>query len=124
MRRGVLPVLVAGVLAGGLGACATTPTAAPLHDAKILNDTTGNISTACGEAYQLAAFPAAPRQDILTLEATASTAAWKLAQVYRRNPSWFYQGETVGQIISDTNAMLGSCGLHRAQRTLQRAIKP
>ena len=121
--RGLIASAPAVVAAFVLAACGPTPPQAPLHEAKTLNDTTSNISTACGEAYQLRAFPPAPHHLMTTLEATASSAAEKLAGVYRRNPAWIYQGETIGQIVSDTDAMLGSCGLTGAQHALRRATR-
>jgi hypothetical protein len=117
MRRSLAALAAAIVVAG----CGPTPPQAPLEYAKKLNDTTGNISTACGEAYQVTAFPGDHRSLLQTLEATATTAAHQLAGVYHRNPAWVYQGETVSQIVSDADAMLGSCGLSGAQRVLRRA---
>jgi hypothetical protein len=119
--RLALGLLVVVALAGG--GCGPLQPQAPLHYAKKLNDTTSNISTACGEAYQVSAFPGADARILETLEATATTAAHQLAGVYHRNPSWVYQGETIGQIVSDADAMLGSCGLHDAQAALRRATR-
>lgn len=117
VRRSI-PVLAAALT---LTACGPTPPQAPLSAAKTLNDATGDISTACGEAYQVTAFPGSDRSLLTTLEATASSAARKLAGVYRRNPAWIYQGQTVGQIVSDADTMLGACGLHGARTVLRQA---
>jgi hypothetical protein len=119
--RFALGMLVAVAVA--VAGCGPLQPQAPLRYAKKLNDTTGNISTACGEAYQVNAFHGAHARLLKTLEDTATTAAHQLAGVYHRNPSWVYQGETVGQIVSDADAMLGSCGLHDAQAALRRATR-
>ena len=119
MKRFLLMSLAAAVLAG----CGPTPPQAPLPDAKKLDESTGDISSACGGAYQLSAFGGDHRKDLITLEATASSAAYKLAGVYHRNPAWIYQGETIGQIVSDADSMLGACGLPQAQSALRRATR-
>ncbi len=104
-----------------LAACGPTPPQAPLPYAKKLDSATSGISTACGLAEQVTAF--APRQgkDLITLEVTAGASGLKLASVYRRNPAWIYQGETVRQIVTDSVSLLGSCGLKNAQTELKRA---
>ena len=106
-----------------VSSCGPTPPQAPLRDAKKLDEATGDLSSACGSAYQVTAFPGDHRKDLITLEVTAASAASKLALVYRRNPKWIYQGETVGEIVSDADSMLGSCGLHQAQSALERATR-
>ncbi len=104
-----------------LAACGPTPPQAPLPYAKKLDSATSGISTACGEASQVTAFPGDHQADLVTLEVTASSSAQKLAGVFARNPAWIYQGETVGQIVHDSVAMLRSCGLPAAQQELLRA---
>jgi hypothetical protein len=124
MRRLLLARYVAApVLAATFAGCGATPPQAPLPYAKKLDEATNNISTACGGAYQVTAFPGEHRQDLVTLEATASSAARKLALVYHRNASWVYQGETVGQIVGDADSMLAACGLGQAQAVLRRATR-
>jgi len=86
-----------------------------------LSVATGGISTACGLTYQATAFAGDHTSDLETLEATASSSATKLASVYAKNPAWIYQGETVGQIVEDSVAMLNACGLHRSARMLSAA---
>ena len=117
MRRRVL-IGVAAALA--LTGCGPTPPQAPLPYAKKLDSATSGISTVCGEAAQVTAFPGDHRADLETLEATATTSVRKLASVYRRNPKWIYQGETITQLAADGFSMLGSCGLRRAQTELGR----
>jgi hypothetical protein len=122
MRLTGRSLAVAVAVASTLGACGPTPPQAPLPYAKKLDSATSAISTACGLAEQVTAFPGGHRRDLITLEVTASSSGFKLASVYRRNPAWIYQGETVRQIVTDSVSLLGSCGLHAAQTTLKRAI--
>jgi hypothetical protein len=114
----VLAVLM--LLAGGCGA---TPPQAPPGQAAKLDVSLGGISTACGEAYQLSAFPPAPPAQMAVLEATARTQASKLASVFARDPGWIYQGETVAKSVKDAIAMLGSCGLPNARAALARQTR-
>jgi hypothetical protein len=106
---------VAFVLAG----CGAPPPQAPLPYAKKLDSATSGIATDCGEAYQLTAFPGGRRSDLITLDDNASTSVRKLALVWRQNPDWIYQGETVRQIVGESLEYLGSCGLDRARTELQ-----
>ena len=100
-----------------LAACGPTPPQAPLPYAKKLDSATSGISTACGLAEQVTAFGGEHGKDLVTLEVTAGSSGLKLASVYRRNPAWIYQGETVRQIES----VLGSCGLRGARAQLKQA---
>ena len=104
-----------------LAACGPTPPQAPLPYAKKLDSATSGISTACGLAEQVTAFGGEHGKDLVTLEVTAGSSGLKLASVYRRNPAWIYQGETVRQILADSESLLGSCGLRGAQTQLKRA---
>jgi hypothetical protein len=115
-RRAVLPAAVLCVLV--LAGCGPPPPQAPPGEAARLDTALSGISTACGLADQITAFPPAPANQMAVLEATASTQATKLAGVFHRNPGWIYQGETVSRIVNDGIAMLGSCGLSQARRTL------
>ncbi len=117
LSRAAAPAAVALMLA----ACGATPPQAPLPYAKKLDSATSGISTACGLASQVTAFPGDHRSDLITLEVTASSSADKLASVFARDPAWIYQGDTVRQIVHDSASMLGSCGLHSAQHELLRA---
>lgn len=108
-------------LAVAVAACGPTPPQAPLKQAKKLSVATSGISTACGLAYQVTAFPGNHKSDLETLEATASSSAQKLASVYARNQAWIYQGETVHDVVRDALSMLHACGLGEAERTLRRA---
>lgn len=103
-----------------MAACGPTPPQAPLPYAKKLDSATSGISTACGLAEQVTAFSGEHARDLITLEVTAGNSGVKLASVYRRNPAWIYQGETVRQIVTDSVSLLGSCGLHGAQTELKR----
>jgi hypothetical protein len=114
-------ILVIPAAALGLAACGPTPPQAPHKQAQKLSVATGGISTACGLAYQVTAFPGDHKADLETLEATASSSAKKLASVYARNQAWIYQGETVHDIVRDALSMLSACGLTKAQSTLAHA---
>jgi hypothetical protein len=113
--------LIVPATALALAACGATTTQAPLGQAKKLGVATSGISTACGLAYQVTAFPGNHKADLQTLEATATSSAQKLAGVYERNQAWIYQGETVHDIVRDSLAMLSGCGLTQAQSALARA---
>jgi len=114
--------LATALLALALSGCAgVAPPQAPLHYARKLDVSTSDISTACGELYQLTAFPPPPRKDVETLQATASAAVEKLAGVYHRNRNWIYQGASVATIVNQARAMLRGCGLKRAAEELKRA---
>jgi multidrug efflux pump subunit AcrA (membrane-fusion protein) len=115
-RRSLVSVVAAVVLAG----CGSAEPQAPLPEAKKLDESTSGISTACGLSYQVTAFPGQHEPDLSTLEATATTAANKLASVYARNPGWIYQGEPVHAIVTDSLTMLRQCGLSGAAQALTR----
>lgn len=104
-----------------LAGCGPTPPQAPVPEAKKLDSATSDISTDCGLTYQVTAFAGEHRRELAHLEATASVSARKLATVYRRNPAWIYQGETVGKIVEDGIAMLDTCGLRHAAGVLSAA---
>ncbi len=117
IRRALVPALLAAALAS----CGPTPPQPPLHQTKKLGASTGDISTECGLAYTITAFPGPHHSELLKLEASATRSAHSLASVYARNPAWNYQGETVGQIVVDAVAMLRACGLSHAANALERA---
>jgi hypothetical protein len=114
--------LGAGLAAVVLAGCGPLPPQAPLPMAQKLDKGTSGISTACGEAYQVTAFPGNHRRDLATLRATAETSARKLALVDSRNPNWIYQSQTVAEIVHDAEADLRSCGLGSAANALRRAL--
>jgi hypothetical protein len=117
--RGCTSLLAACAAAAlALAACGPTTPQAPLTDAKKLDEATSGISTTCGLNYQLTAFPGKRQPDATVLEATAITAVDKLAGVYRRNPAWIYQGETIAKIVEDSLTMLRQCGLKDAAARL------
>jgi hypothetical protein len=105
-------------LALTIAACGATPPQPTLKQTQKLSVATSAISTACGLAFQLNAFPGKHTKDMETLEATATSSAKKLASVYRRNQSWIYQSETVHDIVRDALSMLSTCGLTKAQSVL------
>ncbi len=104
-----------------LTACGPTPPQAPFHEAKKLDASTGDISTECGLAYQVTAFPGDHRKELANLESKAFVSVRSLASVYHGNPAWIYQGETVGQIVVDAVTMLKACGLSHAAGALEHA---
>jgi hypothetical protein len=104
-----------------LAGCGAPPPQAPLPQAKKLSASTGDISTECGLAYQVTAFPGDHDKELASLERQAMASAHSLASVYARNPAWIYQGETVRDIVRDAVSMLNTCGLDRAARALERA---
>lgn len=106
-----------------LVACGPTPPQAPLPYAKKLDASTSDISTACGEAAQVTAFPGYRLSELSGIEGAAVRSARKLASVYRQNLGWIYQGETVGEIVIDAERMLDSCGLRLALSELRRAAR-
>ena len=118
--RALRPSFLIAVLGATLAAagCGAAPPQAPLRQAARLDTSLSAISTACGLAYQLSAFPPAPAAQLASLEATARSEAAKLASVFRANPRWIYQGETVGTIVGQALATLGSCGLPQARAAL------
>ena len=119
MPRRLRQLALAALLAG-LAGCGPTPPQAPLPQAKLLDRALSGISTACGEADQVTAFPGDHRSALITLEVTAASKAHGLASVFALNPDWIYQGETVRQLVHDSLSMLDSCGLHAAATTLSR----
>jgi hypothetical protein len=115
--------LALALLAFAAAACGATPPQAPLPYAKKLDASTSDISTACGEASQVTAFEGQNQVELAGIEGAAERSARKLAAVYRRNPEWIYQGETVGEIVVDAKRMLASCGLRPALTELRRATR-
>ncbi len=118
MRRAAAFPLLAAV---AIAACGPLPPQAPSAYARKINHSTSGISTLCGEAYRVTGFPGNHQRDLQQLDATATSNARVLAQVFRRNSAWVYQGQTVKQIVGAGEQMLASCGLHRAERELRSA---
>jgi len=113
--------LLAAVSLAAAG-CGALPPEAPLAYAKKLDAATGGISTACGEAYRVQAFPnARTARDLHKLELAVSSDVSKLAGVFHRNRKWIYQGDTIAEISSDAVSMLHDCGLHGAAEQLKKA---
>jgi len=119
MSRAV--AVVAVLLAVAAAGCGATPPQAPQAQAQRLNDAVSGISTACGLADQVTAFPGGHQPDLTTLEYTAASNARKLASVYAQNASWIFYGDNVRELVSDSVSMLRSCGLSRAAQTLVKA---
>jgi hypothetical protein len=116
--------LAAGTLAAGaLAACGPLPPQAPFRQAQRLDSATGGIAFACGEAFQITAFPGDHARDLAPVRALAVRRARRLAAVDARNPDWIYQGQTVAEIVANGVTDLRSCGLGDAARVLQRAAR-
>ncbi len=118
--RRLIPLAVAVAVALLAGGCGATRPQAPPRQAARLDTSLSGISTACGLADQLSAFPPAPPAQVAALEATASRQATKLAAVFHANPAWIYQGETVRTIVRQSLVMLADCRLSRARAALAR----
>jgi hypothetical protein len=114
--------LAAIAAAVSLAGCGPPAPQAPPSQAKKLDASTSDLSTACGLAYQVTAFGGDHRKDLANLESQAMASAGSLAAVYRLNPDWIYQGETVRRIVGDALGMLHACGLTEAEQTLRRAV--
>jgi hypothetical protein len=114
-RRG----LTAAILATSLAACGATPPQAPGPVAHVLNESLSGISTACGHAAEVLTFTNDQRA-LAALELQARKQVDVLAAVYKRNPSWIFQGKSVNDLVVMTNTYLDECGLHRAAVRLRR----
>jgi hypothetical protein len=117
------PAVTLAVLAvtAAVAGCGATPPQAPQSEAKKLDASTSDISTECGLAYQVTAFGGDHAKQVAHLESLATASANSLASVYRRNPAWIYQGETVHDVVRDALSMLHACGLTEAERKLRTA---
>jgi len=123
--RAPLRGLVAlAVVTGALTAagCAQPGAQAPKPEAARLSHATGDISLACGYAEELRAFGGPHPAGLGTQETMAVFGARLLLDVWSRNRTWVYQGETINGVVSDSISLLGDCGLPRAQAFLQSAI--
>jgi Flp pilus assembly protein TadG len=118
MTTGRQFLALAAALAAAMAGCGATPPQAPKKQADVLNTATGGISTACGLASQVTAFSGGHEPDLTTLQDTALVNVRLLASVYRRNPRWVFQNDTVRELVSDSVTMLRSCGLGRPAQAL------
>jgi len=112
------------VLALAGAGCGSLPPQPPAAAARKLDWATSAIADACGKAYELRAFAGEHGAALRPLERSATRAAGRLAQVFRRGPRWHYQGYTVAQIVGQAIAMLRACGLRPAAAELARATSP
>jgi hypothetical protein len=117
LRRG----FAASLAAGALCACGALAPQAPFRQAQRLDSATGGIAFACGEAFQITAFPGDHKRDLAPVQALAIRRARRLAAVDARNPDWIYQGQTVAEIVVNGTADLRACGLRDAAGVLERA---
>ncbi len=117
--RAQLAAIAAALLLAG---CGPPSPQAPPSQAKKLDASTSDLSTACGLTYQITEFGGDHRKELASLESQATASARSLAEVYHRNPDWIYQGETVRKIVGDALSMLHACGLTEAEESLRRAV--
>jgi hypothetical protein len=115
-RRRLIVVALALLAAG----CGPTPPQAPGPQAHQLNMALSQISTACGHASQVQAFTN-DKRSMTILERQAGSQVPAIARVYRQNPGWIFQGKTVAELVRMSRTFLDACGLHGAERRLERA---
>jgi hypothetical protein len=118
-RAAPLLALAASILAAG---CAPPGTPVQKIQAAKLGVATSSISAACGYAWELTGTGARNPKGLAAQDATATSAAHKLASVYGHSPSDIFEGESVGSILSDTVTLLDECGLTHAKHVLQQAL--
>ena len=119
-RARTLTALTGAMLAAG---CTHPGTPVPSKQADKLDVATSRISVACGYAEELAATAGPNPKGLGWIESIAVSGAQKLAQVYAREQSQIYQGESVGAIVGDSISLLGDCRLPEARRVLERALR-
>jgi hypothetical protein len=105
-----------------LTGCGPPPPQAPTPQANLLSDSLGMIAQDCGEAFQATGFTARP-PDLAAIEADARGRARELAGVFRRNPAWIYQGDTVRQLVALSVDYLRECHLAGAAADLVREAR-
>src|SRR5205807_5108085 len=115
VRRGLAALALACTCAG----CGATPPQAPPAQANRVAAALEGIDEACGEFEQQRALPrlGAPSP---APERAALLRARELADVFARNPSWIYQGDTLRQVVGLADARLRECGLTGAAQALRR----
>jgi hypothetical protein len=121
-RRFILLTLMLAAGATLLASCGPLPPQAPLVEAKKLDASLSDISTACGEIYQMSAFGSPPAREVRPIGRSASFEARKLASVYAKNPDWIYQGETIRLIVAQAISKLRNCGLRGTADLLTTTI--
>jgi hypothetical protein len=112
-------LLVLATLA--IAGCGATPPQAPKPEADRLNTALSTVSSACAEAVELGG-NGMPRSEAARLEHKALSAAPQLRDVYRRNPKWIYQGQTVAALVDLATSGLRHCGLSGAATWLRAAV--
>jgi hypothetical protein len=110
-RRLILLTLMVAAGATLLASCGPLPPQAPLAEAKKLDASLSDISSACGEIYQMSAFGPPAAYEVRPIGRSASFEARRLASVYAKNPDWIYQGETIRLIVAEAISKLRNCGL-------------
>ena len=113
-----IAVIAVTILAG----CGPLPPQAPSGIAARIGSATGDISTLCGDAYQVQAFGGQHASQLSGLDAIATASAHNLAGVERIDPRWIYQGQTVAEIVHNSIAYLRACHLRRSADALTTLI--
>lgn len=121
MRSQIVGLMLAGLLAAGCSEAGTPYVS--LQEAAKIGVATSRITTACGDAEELAALGPPPKRHLGRQESIAISGVRKLAGVYAHDHSHIYQGESVGGVVNDSLSLLRSCGLPSARRALLRAIR-
>lgn len=121
MRRitASLAIVLGTLVASGCGA---TPPQVPGVQAQRVASAISGIAAACGESDQQRAF--GRPEDISVLEADAGMRVRELAHVYRENPEWIYNADTLRRIVELSIRDLRGCALTGAADTLQRLLAP
>jgi hypothetical protein len=101
--------------------CGPPPPQPPAAQGERVATALAGITQACGLSYQERALP--PPPDLGTLEVAASKAAHQLADVYRLNPNWIYQGETLTAVVALAIRGMRECALPGAAAELQREAR-
>ncbi|HEX4627825.1 MAG TPA: hypothetical protein VH137_03465 [Gemmatimonadales bacterium] len=108
--------------AGASAGCGPPQPQAPVAQANRVASALAGISAACGESYQQRALePRAVEPGVL--ETAASERAHELADVYRLDPQWIYNGDTLRQIVAVAVRDLRECDLPRAAGVLVSATR-
>jgi hypothetical protein len=121
--RAALAALTALAVAAALGGCAQPGTQAPKPEAAKLAVGTADISTACGYLEEATAFGRRKGESPGSIVAMAQTGASKLADVYARDQTDIYQGDSIGGVLGDSISLLRDCGLAGPEQTLERALR-
>lgn len=120
MGRGRLIALTLAAALAAAAGCGPTPPQAPGPQAHRLNTSLSAISTACGHAAEIQAF-SNDRRALTIIERQAEQEIPQLVGIWRQNPDWIFQGQSVAELIQMSISFLDECGLHQAAQRLRVA---